>query len=596
MKAKCKICKYVYDDSQQTTKFADLPDSWGCPLCGVPKSLFEIIEEDVVESVKEKSQTASDIVIKTLKDCGLKWVFGMVGHSNLGMADAIRKCSSDGSLNFVTIRHEGAGAFAASGYGKLTGRPAATLTIAGPGATNLMTGLYDAKLDRAPTIALTGQVPSSDMGQYVFQEVDLNSVFKDVAVSQQTMLATSDFSKLAQKAYVNALRNGGVSQIIMPDDIQTQVVENKSESVEKISINKSVAMNCDDFENISKALSGKKRPVILVGFGAEDCADNILTMAKKIKCPVALTYRAKGFIDETEELVCGVIGRSGTPVSSNMLAKADVVIAFGVGFSRHSAISTSADVIQIDNRQEALGRLYDASVQVLCDCSIAVKKIDELIDAQQFEFENQIPEILENKKEWVAEKSKRATKNEVGRLSPAFVCEKLTETVPSNAIVSVDVGNVAYSFGRYFEAKNQRFLLSWYLGSIGCGLPSAIGASCATKEVDGPYYNRKVVAIVGDGGLGQYLADFTTCVKYNLNICVVVFNNSELGKISLEQRAGGFNVWETSLVNPNFAEFANGCGAFAKRIENPDELQSALSQAMQLNGPSLIEVMTSSEQ
>ncbi len=596
MKAKCKICKYVYDDSQQTTKFVDLPDSWRCPLCNVPKSLFEIIEEDVVENVEEKSQTASDVVIKTLKDCGLKWVFGMVGHSNLGMADAIRRCSGDGSLNFVTIRHEGAGAFAASAYAKLTGRPAATLTIAGPGATNLITGLYDAKLDRVPTIVLTGQVPSKDLGQYIFQEVDLNSAFKDVAVSQQTMLATSDFSKLAQKAYINAVRNGGVSQIIMPDDIQTQIVENKYKSVEKTSANKSVAMNCNDFENISKALSSKKRPMIIVGAGAEDCADSILTLAKKIKCPIALTYRAKGLIDETEYLVCGVIGRSGTPIASNMLAKADVVIAFGVGFSRHSAISTSADVIQIDNRQEALGRLFDTSIQVLCDCSIAVKKIDEIVDAQQFEFENQIPDILENKKEWGEEKRKRATKNEIGKLSPAFVCEKLTETVPSNAIVSVDVGNVAYSFGRYFEAKNQTFLLSWYLGSIGVGLPSAIGASCATKESDSKYFNRKVVAVVGDGGLGQYLADFTTCVKYKLNICVVVFNNSELGKISLEQRAGGFDVWETSLVNPNFAEFAKACGAYGRRVEKPEELEVVLAEAMQMNSPALVEIMTSAKQ
>ena len=136
-------------------------------------------------------------------------------------------------------------------------------------------------------------------------------------------------------------------------------------------------------------------------------------------------------------------------------------------------------------------------------------------------------------------------------------------------------------------------MLSWYLGSIGCGLPSAIGATCATKE-KGEFYNRKVVAIVGDGGLGQYLADFSTLIKYNLNVCVVVFNNSELAKISAEQNNAGFDKWETSLTNPNFAEYARSCGAYGARVSNADELEMKLAEAMAMSKPSLIEVMTSS--
>ena len=166
----------------------------------------------------------------------------------------------------------------------------------------------------------------------------------------------------------------------------------------------------------------------------------------------------------------------------------------------------------------------------------------------------------------------------------------MTKSVPQNAIISVDVGNVAYSLGRYFESANQRFLLSFYLGSIGVGLPSAIGAWCASQEENSPVKNRPVVAVVGDGGLGQYLTEWTTVAKYNMDIKCVVFNNSELAKISLEQRNAHYDVWETSLVNPSFAEFAKLCGTNAVRLTNPETLEQDLQKAISQKGACLIEI------
>ncbi len=588
MKAKCKVCGYVYDDNEHETKFSALPDSWQCPVCGVPKSLFEIIEDDASQA-EQAEQTSSDVIVKTLTNCGVKWAFGMVGHSNLGMAEAIRNAQERDEINFITTRHEGVASFAASAYGKLTNRPAAVLTIAGPGATNLMTGLYDAKLDKSPLIALTGQVPTKDMGQYIFQEIDLNSCFKDVAERQVTMQSGIDFSKLAIEAYRNAIEKRGVTQIIMPDDAQT-LPSTATPRELKISQNNKLPISQNDIDAIISLLKSKRRPIILIGNGARNCTQKILSLAEKMNCAIVETYRAKGFLSDDNPLICGVTGRSGTLCSSAMLNNIDVIISFGAMFSRHTSIPEKLDIVQIDNNVESLGKLCKPTIPVLADCECTVDALLETIEnaPTSFSFIDQRAEIAEQKKSWEDEKLKRARSTE--NINDALACEVLSELLPVDAIVSIDVGNVAYSFGRYFKATAQRFLLSWYLGSIGVGLPSAIGAACATKE-EGELFNRKVIVIVGDGGLGQYLADFSTLVKYNLNVCVVVFNNSELGKISLEQRAAGMKVWETSLANPNFAEYAKACGTFGARVKTEQELRDALQQAIALNAPSLVEIM-----
>lgn len=205
--------------------------------------------------------------------------------------------------------------------------------------------------------------------------------------------------------------------------------------------------------------------------------------------------------------------------------------------------------------------------------------------------ENPCGEIAALWAEWRAEKSRRAAQSSRGRIAPAAVCEALTQTVPANAIVSVDVGNVAYSFGRYFEARDQRVLLSFYLGSIGVGLPAAIGAWCAAQD-DETLRGRPVVAVVGDGGLGQYLTEWTTVVRRGMDIKCVVFNNAELAKISLEQRNARVDVWETSLCNPDFAEFAKLCGSAGITIDDPAQLADGLSRAFATRGPVLINVLT----
>jgi pyruvate oxidase len=189
---------------------------------------------------------------------------------------------------------------------------------------------------------------------------------------------------------------------------------------------------------------------------------------------------------------------------------------------------------------------------------------------------------------WRAEKARREQQDRGKGVNSASIFAALNRHAPEDAVISVDVGNNTYSFGRYFEAKRQRILMSGYLGSIGFGFPAAMGAWAANT-------GRPIIAVTGDGGFGQYLAEFTTAVKYGMNITHLLLNNCELGKISKEQRAGDWQVWQTSLHNPNFADYARNCGGHGVRVAKASELDGALTEALAYDGPAMVEVISDAE-
>ncbi len=584
----CKICGYKYDESKEQTTFAQLPDDWTCPVCGVKKNMFEPLAESVATENSQDS-TASDVLAQTLSNWGVKWVFGMVGHSNLGVADAIRKRVANGDMKFIGIRHEGAAAFACSAYGKLMGKPAACLTIAGPGATNLITGLYDAKLDSAPIIALTGQIPASELGYYAFQEIDLSKPFSDAVGACFNLSTTARVGDLTSEACRSSILTKSPSQIILPDDIQTMKTTSRASTPNGRLFASASSPSFDELEKAADIIRKSRKPFIVIGAGCARAMDKVFSFAEELNIPVATTYRAKGYIPDSHSLACGVIGRSGTSVSALLSSECDLIIGLGCGFSKHSEIPKGKKTLQIDINSRALGRLREIEFGLTGDIAETLPMLASILRAKT-NFEDRRAQISAEWENWRAKKSARASKSELGAIDSALACDALTKTIPNNAIVSVDVGNVAYSFGRYFEVEDQRMLLSFCLGSIGVGLPSAMGAWCASNEEDSDFKGRPVVAVVGDGGLGQYLSEWTTVAKYGMDIKCVVFNNSELAKISLEQRNAHFDVWETSLKNPSFAEFAKLCGTKAVRITDPAKMQEQLAEAMSEKGAVLIEI------
>jgi thiamine pyrophosphate-dependent acetolactate synthase large subunit-like protein/nitrite reductase/ring-hydroxylating ferredoxin subunit len=579
------------------------------PLTGKPpgghedtgQEMFEVdIRGDdifvAVPALPERERTIADVMAETMVNWGVTSVFGMVGHSNLGLADALRAQEAEGKLTYYGIRHEGAAAFAISGYGKLTGHPAAALTIAGPGATNLLTGLWDAKVDGAPALALTGQVQDQVVGVHAFQDIDLEAAFEAVAEFSETVHLTSDHALLMTQAIKTSILKRGVGHLVFPDNVQPKAAAEgaKAQGPAGRMADMAVAPPPSAVAEASDLLRKANRPMIIVGYGALQGMERVIALAEQLNAPVATTFKAKGQIADAHPLAAGVMGRSGTPIASWFMNEADLLLVFGASFSDHTGIYEGAPTIQVDTDPMRLAKRHPVTVPVMGDVAVTADLLKAEIQ-QGHAASDMRDEVAERWRLWRAEKATRVVEDNGKGVSAAALFDALTRHAPADAILPVDVGNNTYSFGRYFEPTgNQRVLMSGYLGSIGFSFPAAMGAWAATQE-EGPYKGRKVISVSGDGGFGQYAMEFTTAVKYGMNITHVLMNNSELGKISKEQKAAEFEVWQTSLVNPSFAGFARSCGGMGERVKTREELDAALAKAIAHNGPSLVEIITDAE-
>lgn len=547
-----------------------------------------------------RPRSVSDVMVETMVNWGVSHVFGMVGHSNLGFADAMRAAEERGALSFVGIRHEGAASFAATAYGKLTGKLAACFAIAGPGSTNLMTGLYDAKTDRAPVLAICGQVPSKVRGRGAFQDTDPSAAFADVARYSQTVQATSDHGELMTLACKTALVERDVAHLVLPDEVQVLAAGDNASvgSPEGRSGDREIAPPAQSLRAAIEAISAADRPLVIIGNGARAGIRDIVAFAEAIDAPVATTFKAKGLISDQHRLAAGVLGRSGTPVASWFMNESDMIVAFGVSFANHTGIADYKPIVQVDFDPMALGRFHPVAVPVQGHVGVVAKALLEGLDGFGGEGGGEptarsgaADEVAQRWTIWRDEKASRRQDDRGAGIGAAALFDALSGCVPANAVMPVDVGNNTYSFGRYFEVRQQTVLMSGYLGSIGFALPAAMGCWAATQSQP-EYANRPVVSVSGDGGFGQYAMEMTTAVKYGMNITHVLMNNGELGKISKEQRAGDFDVWQTSLHNPDFAAFAELCGAKGIRVTEIDQLSSAIAEAIAHQGPALVEVIT----
>ncbi len=572
-----------------------------CPLTGAPPGDFvdtvvtyPVEERDDgiyvgVEQPAEHERTVSDAMAETMVAWGVEHVFGMVGHSNLGLADAIRRQEEAGRLTYIGIRHEGAAAFAASAYAKLTGRPAACLTIAGPGATNLLTGLWDAKVDRAPVLALTGQVEAQVLGPGAFQEVDLAAAFAPVAAWSQTVLPSSKHAELMNLACKHAILRRDVAHLVFPDDVQTIPAPDEPVGGPEGRLTAlDIAPPAQQLADALQLMRGAKRPVFIVGHGAREDMDAVTALAERLHAPIITTFKAKGAVADAHPLAAGVLGRSGTPVASWLMNESDLLVVLGASFSNHTGIYPRKPIVQVDFDPLALGKFHAVTAPVWGQLSVVTRLLADGL-GDELAATDQRPDVAARRALWDAEKARRARDDRGCGVNSAAVFAALTRRCPDDAVIAVDVGNHAYSFGRYFECSRQSILMSGYLGSIGFGYPAAMGAWAATHG------DRPICAVTGDGGFAQYMAELLTAVKHGMNITHVLLNNGQLGKISKEQRAGEWDVWQTSLHNPDFSRYAELCGALGVRVTEAGGLDDALERGFAHDGPALVEVMTDAE-
>jgi pyruvate oxidase len=582
---RCRVCGYEFNErkgdpatgSPPGTKFLDLPDSWRCPICGADKNaFFMVMKEDIAHDAS--STTVSDVVFAELSRWGIDLVFGIPGTSSLGLVDAVRRHEK---MRYIAVRHEENAAMAASAYNKLTGKIAVCLTIAGPGATNLTTGLYDAKEDGAAVLSINGQVETQYTGPYGIQEIDQDAFFRPVTVYNNTIYDRKMTVLLVNKALKYASLRGGVAQLSIPNDIQKQGLDARFCRRETGIAGPCVVPDKKAIERAVVAIDNAENPVIIAGWGAYGVGDSVLAFARRIGSPILTTFRAKGIIPEDNEWVVGVLGSLGPPQARKLVTGSDLLITLGVGFSKFTNVPSDKKLVQVDLNPLKLGKGPD-TVCLWGDCGLTIQKL--ITGVRSRNIEHILKEISGMKREWTEQLEQEADPERVP-IRPPYIMKVLSDTIPDNAVITLDVGENQWWFGRNFRMKRQRFAMSGYLGTMGFGFPAALAAKLAYPE-------RQVFCITGDGGFSQSMSDFVTAIKYNLPMVVVILNNRQLGMIQVEQLTEQYPNFGTDLLNPDFAAYAEACGGTGIKVYKPGELRGAIERAMSLEIPVIVDVET----
>ena len=577
-KYRCTVCNYIFDEEKEGYAFDELPDNWRCPVCNSPLNSFVLLSEGEVE-LEEGEATVSEILVAQMVEWGIKYVFGIPGTSSLGVVDAIRK-SKD--LKYIQVRHEQTAAFMASAYGKLTGHPAACLTVAGPGATNLATGLYDASLDHSPVLALTGMLKRQLIGPGSFQEIDQQSFFESITVYNKVLMSEEQTTTLITNAIKHAILDKGVAHIGIPKDVQEIPHTARTIPFEGSFPNEAITQPMFLILQAAQAINQSKRPVIVSGFGAITQGENILELAEKITAPIVTTFRGKGVVDEDNEYYVGSHGDIGSTAATDLVLNSDLLIVIGSSFSDMTHLPEKR-AIQIDIDPLMIGRQYPVEVGLYGNSAEILPQLLDLV--QENRKDDYLEEIRELKMEWLDLLDEEADGG-LTPIRPQYIIKVLNEKLDDDAVITLDTGENAWWFGRNFwMKKTQKMIMSGYLGTMGIGLPAALAAQLIYPE-------RQVVCITGDGGFSMVMADFVTAVRNDLPIKLFLFNNHQLAMIMQEQMVEKFPNWETELYNPDFAAYARDCGGVGINVKDPQELPGAVDKALSIDKPVIVDIET----
>lgn len=577
-KYRCTVCNYIYDESEEKTGFPELPGRWNCPVCNASKNAFISLTEEASKK-QESTSTVSDILVQQMSEWGVKYIFGIPGTSALGLVDAIRK---NERLQFIQVRHEQTAAFMASAYGKLTGHIAACLTIAGPGATNLATGLYDANLDHSPVLALTGLVKRQLIGPGSFQEIDQHSFFEPICVFNKILMSEDQTTTLVTLAIKHALLERGVSHISIPNDIQKIPYAAPILPMRGRISNRNILPGNPLIKKAASLIDRAERPVIISGFGVIGQGKKLLRLAKKISAPVVTTFRGKGVIDERNDLYAGSHGGIGSTAASKLVRESDLLIVVGSSFSDMTQIPEKR-IVQIDIDPMMLAKNYQSEVLLWGNSGEILPKLARLVTRK--ENREYLSEIGNLKREWA---SKIASEADPSRtpVRPQYIIKVLNDKIARDAVISLDVGDNGWWFGRNFVmAETQKLVMSGYLASMGTGFPGAMAAKLIYPE-------RQSICITGDGGFAMVMGDFLTAVKHKLPVKVFLFNNRQLGMITQEQKIERYPNWKTELYNCDFAKYAQNCGGKGIKVTNPGDLGTAVDQALSSDKPVIVDIDT----
>ncbi len=522
--------------------------------------------------------TVSDVLLKILSAHGVRHLFGIPGDAINDVIDAVRR---QDDIAFVGVRHEEAGAFAASAQAKLTGELCACVGTSGPGAIHLLNGLYDARLDHAPVIAITGQVATGFIGTESHQEVHLERLFADVAVYSQTVTTEEQVPAVFLEACRAAIAHRGVAHISLPTNISGRSVSFDSERHLGVIATGNISPTASDCGRAIEMINAAEKIAILAGIGCADARDELIAFAEAVKAPIVRTLRAKEVIDDDHALCIGGLGMLGGRPGVKAMDDCELLVMVGTDFPYGEFYPRSARTIQIDIQPTRIGKRHQVDIGLVGHAGPTLAALAALVEPGR--SSSFLEAMQEEMNRWRAHQLTQES-SDAFPIHPPRIMAALARVAPDDAVFVCDTGTVTAWSARHLRLKpGQRYTLSGGLASMAYGLPGAIGAQLA-------YPGRRVFALAGDGGFAMLMGDFVTAVKYELPIIVLVLNNAKLGFITLEQEAKGLPDWGTDLTNPDFAAFAQACGGLGLTVTRPQDIEPAIAQALASGKPAVIDI------
>lgn len=545
--------------------------------------------------------TVAKHIVDALADHGVTQVWGVVGDALNPLTDAIR---TEDRVEWVGVRHEEAGAFAAAAQAQLTGRVGVVMGTVGPGSLHLINGLYDAKKSHAPVLAVMGQVPREEIGTDYFQEVANDRVFDDVSVWNETLTSPEQLPQMLVQAVNAAYAQRGVAVLTIPGDVGELELPAHTPAAAFAAPHADAVAGEESLAAATSALNAVSKVTMLVGRGAEHAHDATLAVAERLAAPMVVTLKGKTGFDADHDHQVGQAGLLGNPGAADALKDCEVLLMVGTDFPYRDFYPTDATVIQIDRAATHIGRRVPVDIAVTSDAQAALTAL--LPRLERHDDRAHLDAIRGTYQEWRARQQRVADPdyeesgivakvrsvfdNPDDRIRPEALAAAVDRYAPDDAVFTADTGMSTTWAARFIEMRGGRELLgSFNLGSMANALPQALGAQALDRE-------RRVVSLSGDGGLMMLLGDLRTAVTYRLPVVVVVFDNGSLGMVQLEQQEGGLASFGTGLDNPDLAAVSAAMGLTARRVEDADELDDAVAWAFSQDGPVLLDVVTNPDE
>jgi pyruvate dehydrogenase (quinone) len=532
------------------------------------------------------AKNVAEIFIETLVKAGVKRVYGVSGDSLNGLTDTIRK---NKKIDWLHVRHEEAAAFAAGAEAHLTGEIAVCAGSCGPGNLHLINGLFECHRSRVPVLAIAAQIPSRELGSGYFQETHPEHLFKDCSHYCELVSQPDQMPRVLGIAMRTAITKRGVAVIVIPGDV---ALRECSSSALSLGIEDSASVIFPSENELRKAadiLNSARKVTILGGAGCAGAHQELLEAAERLKAPIVHAMRGKEFIEYDNPYDVGMTGLLGFSSGYHAMMNCDALLMLGTDFPYQQFYPTGAKIIQVDRLGEQIGRRTQVDLGLVGNVKDTLEVLTPMLESKADRaYLDTCLGHYKNARKGLDE----LAVGEPGRtpIHPQYVAKMLDELAAEDAVFSCDVGTPTVWAARYLHMNGKRRLLgSFTHGSMANALPQAIG-------VQASHPGRQVITLSGDGGLAMLLGDLLTLRQLKLPVKVVVFNNGSLGFVELEMKAAGLVDYGTDLVNPNFAKLAESADIFGARVEKPEELRPALSNALAHDGPALVEVLVNRQE